>query len=97
MRNRLVIAAGAALMMTLTATSSVFAGEIAGPPGGGGKPTPIASGVSASLCAFSGLNDYNQGQTAFQTQNYGQDIRLGIYQGPSPSIGCNPTRTPTGG
>jgi hypothetical protein len=97
MRKKLAVAASAALLAGLCATSSAFAGEVKGPPGPGGASTPIRSGVSASLCAFSGLNDYVQGQTITQTQNWGQDTRLGIIEGPSPSIGCNPTRTSAGG
>jgi hypothetical protein len=93
MRKKLAVAASAALIAALSATSSVFAGEIKGPPGGGGGPTPIESGTAASLCAFSGLNDFNQGQQMFITQNWGQDTRFGIVEGPSPSIGCNPTRS----
>jgi len=45
---------------------------------------------------YSGLNDYNQGQQLTQTQNWGQDVRLGIAgtEGPSPGTGCNPTVNP---
>jgi hypothetical protein len=91
MRKKLAVAASAAMLAALCATSSAFAGEVKGPPGSGGGSTPIRSGVAASLCAFSGLNDYQQGQTLFHTQNWGQDTRLGIIEGPPPSIGCNPT------
>jgi hypothetical protein len=63
---------------------------VKGPPGGGGGAT--AAPLNAhSLCAFSGLNDFNQGQTLTITQNWGQDIVTGIIEGPPPSIGCNPT------
>ena len=51
-----------------------FAGEIKGPPGGGGGPTPVKSGVASSICAFSGLNDYIQGHTSFHVQSYGIDV-----------------------
>ena len=68
-----------------------------GPPGAAnqpGTPTPIKDGVAASACAFNGLNDYVQGQTARITQNYGTNIKLGldpaIYG--FPGTGCNPTR-----
>lgn len=94
MRKKVAFAASVALITALGATSSVFAGEVQGPPGPGNTNgyTPIENGTAASLCAFSGLNDYNQGQQLFQTQNWGQDTRLGINEGPIPGIGCNPTR-----
>jgi hypothetical protein len=54
-------------------------------------PRPSAPAHAKSLCAFSGLNDLEQGQTQTKAQNWGQDIVTGIIEGPPPSIGCNPT------
>jgi hypothetical protein len=91
MRKKFAVAVCIGAVTALTA-SPAFAGEVKGPPGGGGGDTagPLNS---ASLCAFSGLNDFNQGQTETITQNWGQDVRLGIagQEGPIPGIGCNPT------
>jgi hypothetical protein len=74
-----------------------FAGEVQGPPGAAnqpGTPTPVASGVAASECAFNGLNDFTQGQTELITQNYGTNKRLGLDPAVFgfPGTGCNPTR-----
>lgn len=74
-----------------------LAGEVQGPPGAAnqpGTPTPIQSGVAASECSFNGLNDFNQGQTTFITQNYGTNIRLALDPAifGFPGTGCNPTR-----
>jgi len=96
MRGKFAAAASAALIAALGA-GSALAGEVQGPPGAAnqpGTPTPITDGVAASACAFNGLNDYVQGQTARITQNYGTNIKLGldpaIYG--FPGTGCNPTR-----
>ena len=50
--------------------SGAIAGEVKGPPTGG-TPTrndTAAEAHSHSLCSFSGLNDYVNGQTDRQTQ-----------------------------
>lgn len=60
--------------LTGLSAAPAFAGEVAGPPGGGGKPTPIKSGVASSACAFSGLNDFSDGHTSFHVQSYGIDV-----------------------
>jgi len=87
MRKRFAVGVCVAAITALTA-SPAFAGEITG----NGKPTPIKTrGTASSLCAFSGLNDQQQGQTVTRTQNWGQDIVTGIIEGPPPGIGCNPT------
>src|SRR3954447_16447489 len=53
---------------------SALAREVTGPPGAGNvTPKPVNG---KSPCAFSGLNDYNQGPTDFQVQSFGQDVRL---------------------
>jgi hypothetical protein len=81
-------------LLAALSAGTAFAGEVKGPPGGGGGPTPIASGVAASGCAFNGLNDFQQGQTDRITQNYGTNIQLGLDPAifGFPAIGCNPTR-----
>lgn len=47
------------------------AGEVSGPSG---NPTPVKSGVAASACAFSGDNDFGEGQTLIHVQSYGADV-----------------------
>ena len=58
------VAVSAAALMGAGA-SAALAGEVTGPPGAGSH-----KGVNpnASVCAFSGLNDFIQGQTDRQTQ-----------------------------
>jgi hypothetical protein len=58
----------AAVVLTLSA-SAVFAGEVKGPPGTIGNTNNTAAPAHAnSACAFSGLNDYINGQTDSQVQ-----------------------------
>lgn len=50
-------------------TGVAFAGEVKGPPGTIDNTNFTAAPAHAnSACAFSGLNDYNNGQTASQVQ-----------------------------
>ena len=89
-----VAAVVCAIVFGAIGASGALAGEVKGPPGsssGGVQNDTQGPAHSASPCAFSGLNDNNQGQTLSITQNWGQDTRFGIVEGPSPSIGCNPT------
>jgi hypothetical protein len=102
MRRKLVAAMCAAVVAALSA-SGALAGEVIGPPGtssGGNQTDTQGPSHSASWCVYSGLNDFNQGQTQTITQNWGQDVRLGIagQEGPIPGVGCNPTisGSPTG-
>lgn len=60
-----VTACTAALMGV--AASVAVAGEVKGPPGAG-NVRPKGVNPNASLCAYSGLNDYINGQTERQTQ-----------------------------
>lgn len=65
--RRFSITASAAALFLISA-GAVFAGEVAGPPGTT-DPKPTAAPVHAnSICSFSGLNDYQGGQTASQVQ-----------------------------
>ncbi len=98
MHAKLATAVCAAIIAGVTA-GGALAGEVTGPPGsssGGVQNDTQGPAHAASWCVFSGLNDNNQGQTLTQTQNWGQDVRLGIagQEGPSPGIGCNPTVNP---
>ncbi len=53
----------AALVLSLSATAAL-AGEVKGPPTGGTSTTDVtaAPAHANSICAFSGLNDYINGQ-----------------------------------
>jgi hypothetical protein len=72
--------------------SAALAGELTG----NGKPTPIKSGVSNSICAFNGLNDFNpdQGQIdrRVQTPKDGApgDAAFGLEVAPGVILSCNP-------
>ena len=50
-------------------------------------------GQGASICAFSGLNDYVQGPTNFHVQSYGQDVMDGRADPRefNPRDACNPS------
>ena len=68
MRRFGVAVAGAAMVLTLSATVA-FAGEVTGPPGTINNTNFTAAPANAnSACAFSGLNDFNNGQTVSQVQ-----------------------------
>lgn len=54
--------------------NSALAGEVTGPPGAGNVTPKAVNGKSP--CAYSGLNDFNQGPTDFIVQSFGQDVRL---------------------
>jgi hypothetical protein len=99
MHKALIGALLAAFIAALSA-GSALAGEVKGPPTGG---TPTSNDTAApahsnSLCAYSGLNDYNNGQTVRQTQTpkdaapgsaaHGWTIPDGI--GGTITISCNP-------
>lgn len=87
--------AGAALVLGMGGTA--FAGEVTGPPGADGfatgGPTPIASYVANSICAFSGLNAYHpgkEGEYAGHVQSYGAIVSQGGKAFvPSPGDACN--------
>ena len=58
----------AAVVLTLSA-SAAFAGEVKGPPGTIDSTNRTGAPAHAnSACAFSGLNDFGNGQTASQVQ-----------------------------
>jgi hypothetical protein len=58
----------AAVVVCLSA-SAAFAGEVKGPPGTIDNTNRTAAPAHAnSACAFSGLNDFNNGQTVSQVQ-----------------------------
>ena len=96
-RTRWISGALAATALCLGAGGTAFAGEVTGPPGADGfatgKPTPIASYVAHSICAFSGLNAYHpgkEGEYHGHVQNYGVLVTMGLKAFiPSPGDACN--------
>lgn len=56
--------------------AGAVAGEVKGPPGtiNNTNFTPVHFHVAASVCSFNGLNDFTQGQTDFQVQNFGVGV-----------------------
>jgi len=69
MRLKLLVALCAFAFAGLIAGAAI-AGEVKGPPTGGSPNTndTAAPANAHSLCAYSGLNDYVNGQTDRQTQ-----------------------------
>ncbi len=65
--QRFSITACAATLFLFSA-GAVFAGEVAGPPGSTDPKPTAAPDHANSICSFSGLNDYQGGQTASQVQ-----------------------------
>jgi hypothetical protein len=79
-RSLLSVAACAAAVASLS-TAPALAGEVKGPPGtvpitGGNTNFTQAVLNAHSICAFSGLNDYDplEGHTSFHVQSYGIDV-----------------------
>ena len=69
-KNRLLAVAACAAVFVGVGASAALAGEVKGPPTGGTPTTNNtgAEGHARSLCSFSGLNDYINGQSDRQTQ-----------------------------
>ena len=63
----------------------------AGEVNGRGLDTPIASGVSNSICAFSGLQDGDPPFPSLQVQSYGAIVASlrGLPPFPGPGATCN--------
>ena len=74
-KSLLAVAACAATLGGLSAAPA-FAGEVKGPPGpySGDLPFTGARSHANSICAYSGLNDFVNGQTSFHVQSYGIDV-----------------------
>jgi hypothetical protein len=92
--QRVVTTIGLAIALAAGAGApTAFAGETTG----SGKPIVVHA---ASECAFSGLDDIDEGEDPNdpatddfgRTQNYGQIVREAGSLGGLPKYGCNPTR-----
>jgi hypothetical protein len=68
--KRLCALTVAVFALVAAASTGALAGEVKGPPTGGAPATNDTAGPSHSnsLCAYSGLNDYVNGQIDRQTQ-----------------------------
>src|SRR5215211_8605233 len=99
MRMRSFLAAGVSgAAIAVVTAGAAYGGEIKCP----GSPTGIPVGQSQataapantnSICAFSGLNHFHEGEFGelpIRTQSYGQLVRAGLKGDvPSPGVACN--------
>jgi hypothetical protein len=88
MRRKMVASAVCAAAVAALTGAPAFAGEITGT----GESTPIRSGVAASECAFSGLDDPDA-DVFTHTQSFGQLVSMFGPMGGVPGVACNPTRS----
>lgn len=96
-----LVALACAVVVAGAGASSAFAGEVKGPPTGGTPTTNVtaAPAHANSICAFSGLNDYVNGQTARQVQTAADSFKYyGLPHG-TPGTACrggsNPDNPPS--
>ena len=87
--RRIGLAVSAAAIVLSLSASLAFAGEVKGPPGTINNTNDTAAPSHAnSACAFSGLNDYNNGQTASQVQTAADSWRYyGLPKGAPGKLG----------
>jgi hypothetical protein len=101
--RRFGVAVSVAAVVLSLGGSAALAGEVKGPPTGGDPNTnynTAATSHANSACVFSGLNDYQGGQTdkTTQTPADGPPGAAGHGAGPEFPIGCrggsNPDNQP---
>ena len=87
--NRFATAVSATAVVLCLSAGAAFAGEVKGPPGTINNTNVTAAPAHAnSACAFSGLNDYNNGQTASQVQTAADSWRYyGLPHGAPGKLG----------
>jgi hypothetical protein len=75
MRQKSLFAVAVCAAALAGLSGPAFAGEVKGPPGGGGEETQ-GPAHAHSACVFNGLNDLieGEGQTDFLVQSYGVDV-----------------------
>ena len=90
MLKKSLLAAACAATVAAVGAGAAAAGEAKGPPGAGNVTVKEVHG--ASICAYSGLNDYIHGPNDFHVQSYGQDVKAGREdpQEFNPGDACNP-------
>ena len=93
--RRILSSALAVVAVVLVFASASLAGEVKGPPGSGNIKDV---NPNASLCAYSGLNDYINGQVDRQTQTPKDaepgSAAHGWQVGPDTWIACNKNFVP---
>ena len=95
MIKRIVLLGAVLAMMAFLAAPALAAPPEDRPPVDPGVET--GADRAQSFCAFSGLNDFEEGVFPFltKTQNYGQLVQQGLKgEFPSPGDACNPTKPP---
>jgi hypothetical protein len=101
--KRVAVAISVAALALSLGASAALAGEVKGPPTGGAPNTNFNTAATShanSVCVFSGLNDYVDGQTdkTTQTPADGPPGAPGHGAGEEFPIGCrggsNPDRLP---
>ena len=99
MRVKSFLVAGVSgAVIAVAGAGTAFGGEIKGP----GSPTGVPAGETEataapahtnSICAFSGLNHFHEGEFGelpIRTQSYGQLVVAGFKDiVPSPGVACN--------
>jgi hypothetical protein len=86
--RKLFAAAACAATVAVLGAGPASAGEVTGT----GEDTPIRSGVAASECAFSGLDDPDA-DVFTHTQSFGQLVRMFGPMPGVPGVACNPARS----
>jgi hypothetical protein len=89
MFRRLLSAISAALLVFALGAGTVLAGEVKGPPNQINNTNRTAAPAHAnSACAFSGLNDFGNGQTVSQVQTAADSWRYyGLPKGAPGKLG----------
>jgi hypothetical protein len=98
-----VIATVAAILTVGLTAGAAFAGEVTG----NGKPTPVRSHIAASICSFSGLEDWTASTPQPEGPPEGIAVRPGVVQVPRheggntyppgvPGFACSPGRPVSG-
>jgi hypothetical protein len=82
----------------LVFANGALAGEVKGPPGTLNNTNDTAAPTHAnSICAFSGLNDYDlsdpNGQLASQVQTAADSFKYYNLPHGTPGTACNPTKS----
>jgi hypothetical protein len=97
--KRFIAALAAGLVVVAVAATSVFAGEVTG----NGKPTPVRTHLAASICSFSGLEDWTSSEQQPPGPPEGIAVDPGVVQVPRheggntyppgvPGFACSPGR-----
>jgi hypothetical protein len=85
-----LVAALCAVVVTGASAGAAFAGEVKGPPSGGTSTSndTAAPAHANSICAFSGLNDFTNGQNTSRVQTAADSFKYyGLPHG-TPGTAC---------